>query len=189
MIYFTSDLHFYHDNVIKFANRPYKSHEDMNKGLIRNWNDIVNATDEVYILGDVTMKGPEFAEEVLYQLKGKKYLIKGNHDHFAKAKTFHTEIFEEICDYKEITALNTRFVLFHYPILEWNGFFRNSIMLHGHQHNHEDYNYNNLKNGIMRYDVGVDANFMKPVSAEQIIEFFKDVSPVNKRKEGEQKSV
>ena len=78
MIYFTADLHFYHDNVIRFANRPFENSQQMNKALIKNWNDKIKPTDEVYILGDFTMKGHALAQEILYQLKGKKHLIKGN---------------------------------------------------------------------------------------------------------------
>ncbi len=40
-------------------------------------------------------------------------------------------------------------------------------MLHGHQHNHREYNINNRKNGILRYNVGVDANGMSLVSAAE----------------------
>ena len=172
MIYFTADLHFYHDNIIKHANRPFRNSEEMNRQLIFNWNRKVTAQDEVYILGDVTMKGPEYAAEVLSQLKGRKYLIKGNHDRFAFHQDFDRHMFGWIRDYHEVTFQNIRFILFHYPILEWNGFFRESIQLHGHQHNHENYNYDNLAQGIRRYDVGVDANYMAPVSAEDIITFF-----------------
>ncbi len=56
MIYFTADLHFYHDKVIRFASRPFCDADTMNKALIENWNKKVSARDEVYILGDVTMK-------------------------------------------------------------------------------------------------------------------------------------
>lgn len=49
-----------------------------------------------------------------------------------------------------------KFILFHYPIEEWNGYFRGSIDLHGHQHNHREYNLENLKKGVRRYDMGVD---------------------------------
>ena len=72
----------------------------------------------------------------------------------------------------EITYQNTKFVLFHYPILEWNGYGKGAIALHGHQHNHKNYNIENRKAGILRYDVGVDANNMEPVSADEIINFF-----------------
>ena len=39
-------------------------------------------------------------------------------------------------------------------------------------YNYEDYNFNNLQNGIRKFDVGVDANYMRPVSIEDIIAFF-----------------
>lgn len=68
MIFFTADLHFYHDKVIRFASRPFCDADTMNKALIENWNKKVSARDEVYILGDVTMKGPEYATEVFVSL-------------------------------------------------------------------------------------------------------------------------
>lgn len=67
---------------------------------------------------------------------------------------------------------NNKFILFHYPIEEWNGYFRGTIHLHGHQHNHENYNFENLEKNLKRFDVGVDANYMRPVSIEDIIAFF-----------------
>ncbi len=172
MIYFTSDLHFYHDNIISHTNRPFKNSKEMNHKLVGNWNRKVASQDEVYILGDVTMKGPVYAEEILSQLRGRKYLIKGNHDKFVEHRDFNQQIFEWVKDYHELTYRNIRFILFHYPIAEWNGFFREAIQLHGHQHNHDKYNYDNLASGLRRYDVGVDANYMAPVSIDDIIEFF-----------------
>ena len=175
MIYFISDLHFYHENVIRFANRPFQNAEQMNSTLIKNWNNKIRPNDEIYILGDFTMKGHLLAQEILYQLKGRKHLIKGNHDGFADSPHFDKTLFESISDYKQVNYMNNTFILFHYPILEWNNYFRGSIHLHGHQHNHADYNFQNLKNGIRRYDVGVDANNMSPVSADEIIAFFSEI--------------
>lgn len=171
-VYFTADLHFFHENVIRFANRPFRGAEEMNAALIQNWNNRVSAGDEVYILGDVTLKGAGRAAEVLSQLCGKKYLIRGNHDKFADQASFPKELFVWIRDYAEITVGNTPFVLFHYPIGEWNGFYRGAVHLHGHQHNHRDYNKKNRGEGLLRYDVGVDANGMAPVSAAEIEVFF-----------------
>ncbi len=172
MIYFTSDPHFFHDKIIKHTHRPFHTVEEMNKTLIKKWNSRITPNDEVYILGDLTMKGADIASTVLYSLKGKKYLIRGNHDSFVDSSDFDRSLFVSVRDYMEIEYCNTHFVLFHYPIAEWHGYGRGAIALHGHQHNHKDYNIKNQKNGFMRYDVGVDANDMAPVSAEEIIHFF-----------------
>lgn len=68
MIYFTSDLHFYHEKIIKHTHRPFHTVEEMNKALIKKWNDKISSADEVYILGDFTMKGADIASALLYSL-------------------------------------------------------------------------------------------------------------------------
>lgn len=64
------------------------------------------------------------------------------------------------------------FVLMHYPMLSWPNANRGSIQLHGHIHSYADYNLQNRKDGIRRYDVGVDANGFKPVAVKDVIDFF-----------------
>ena len=54
MVHFTADLHFGHENIIKFCSRPFDSVEAMNKALINNWNQAVGYDDDVYVLGDFT---------------------------------------------------------------------------------------------------------------------------------------
>ena len=174
LIYFTSDLHFYHDKIICHCNRPFLDSVMMNEKLIQNWNSVVKPDDDVFILGDVTMKGPSMAFDVLCRLTGKKYLVRGNHDRFLEKDTWHDYdyVFEWVKDYFELEYLNHYFILFHYPIAEWNGKHRGSVHLHGHQHNFEVYNYQQKHLGIRRYDVGVDANHFMPVSADSILSFF-----------------
>lgn len=172
MIYFTSDLHFSHTNIITIKKRPFNDADEMNQCLITNWNSAITQKDEVYILGDVTMKGADVANNILKQLNGNKYLVKGNHDYFVKKLGFDKSIFRDVYDYKELKYNGKLFILMHYPIDDWNRKRHGSIMLHGHQHNSPEYNINNRNNGILRYDVGVDANDMKPVSIDYILEFF-----------------
>lgn len=174
MIYFTSDLHFYHENIIRICDRPFGSVEEMNEALIDNWNSTVMENDEVYILGDVTLKGAEDAMTVLRRLNGRKYLVRGNHDLYTFKQGFDKSIFEWSRDYYLLNFRKMRFVLFHYPIDDWNFMYYGAYHLHGHQHNKPEYNLGNLAKGIRKYDVGVEANSFKPVSIEDILEFFKD---------------
>ncbi len=79
MTHFTSDLHIYHNNVIKYCARPYSSVEEMNEMLVKNWNDVVSPDDAVYCLGDFSMAFRP-VETFTCRLNGTKYLIPGNHD-------------------------------------------------------------------------------------------------------------
>lgn len=82
-IFFTADLHFGHTNIIKMCNRPFNSIEEMDETLIANWNQTVRRNDEIYILGDLMLKGSaDVAHSYLSRLNGKKYFICGNHDRF-----------------------------------------------------------------------------------------------------------
>ena len=77
---FISDLHFGHNNIIRFDNRPFQSVEEMDETLISNWNNKINKNDTVYILGDISWYPKDKTAEILSTLKGNKYLLTGNHD-------------------------------------------------------------------------------------------------------------
>ena len=80
-IFFTSDHHFGHSNIIKFCKRPFKDVEEMNEVLIERWNEKINPEDEVYHIGDFAMtKDNELVANILDKLNGTKYLIVGNHE-------------------------------------------------------------------------------------------------------------
>jgi len=72
--WFTSDTHYYHNNIIRYCNRPFDNVTDMNETLIHNYNDMVGDNDEVYHLGDFGFAEPGKLLEVVKRLKGKKYL-------------------------------------------------------------------------------------------------------------------
>ena len=80
MIYYISDLHFGHRNVIAMDGRPFESIEEMDATLIRLWNERVTDEDDVYIVGDFAYRNNYTATWYLRQLKGRKHLIIGNHD-------------------------------------------------------------------------------------------------------------
>lgn len=179
MIYFTSDLHFYHTKIKNHSRQFFYTVEEMNNRLIKNWNNTVRCNDEVYILGDVTMKGPDIVRKLLSSLNGKKYLIRGNHDNFAENPDWLIDEYLTgwVKDYYELHYNNFTFVLCHYPLLEWNKYYSGSYHLHGHLHSTKYDNIKNLKDGIRRYDVGVDANNFFPVSIDDIILFFEETNP------------
>ena len=51
-VFFTSDTHFNHANIIRFCNRPFKDVSHMNEAIISNWNRVVGPEDIVFHLGD-----------------------------------------------------------------------------------------------------------------------------------------
>lgn len=171
-IWFTSDCHFHHANIIRMTDRPFSDCEEMDNALLYNWNSRVKPEDDIYILGDLAFAGAAEAAALLRRLNGRKYLVKGNHDRFADQASFPKELFVWIKDYHRLVANGRRIILFHYPIEEWDQFFRGAYHLHGHQHNLSEYNLKNRENGFRRYDVGVDANGYAPVKLEEIIAFF-----------------
>ena len=176
MIYFTADPHFGHANIIKHCNRPFHSAAHMDSALTSNWNIRVKPEDEVYILGDFTMRPAEEAHEYLTRLNGRKYFIRGNHDKFLNSFELYADDFKWVKDYHVLKAFGYRFVLFHYPILEWDGFFRNSIHLYGHIHNNEISTGRAKAQGGQMFNVGVDVTGFVPVSINEVIKRSAEIS-------------
>jgi len=176
MIFFTADTHFCHNNIIHSCERPFVDVYEMNHIMIEKWNSYVTDRDEIYILGDFIYKGKgKEANEILSKLKGKKYLIKGNHEKYLDDPLFDINLFEWIKDYFILKAEGgIDIVLFHYPMLSWYKSYYGSIHLYGHVHN------NGIKNpefreklrllGPRAINVGVDVNDFYPVSLKSIIE-------------------
>ena len=176
-IYFTSDLHFGHKNIIRFDNRPFNTVEEMDRALIKRWNAKVHDDDLVYVLGDISWYDDEKTAEILSSLKGRKILIKGNHDRIpvhGKVKRF----FEEITDYKEITLEGNRhIILCHYPIVFFNRHHYGSYMFYGHVHNsHEWQMTESYKRELEELDikcnmfnVGTMVRNYEPVTFEEIV--------------------
>jgi len=132
-VFIISDTHFGHAATFEvFKNneglplRPFHSLEDMHSTFIRNWNDVVTTGDLVLHLGDVAFSGQAY-DEVMPQLNGNKYLIRGNHDRFSEGR--YQRFFKRIlgCYVRE------RYVFTHVPIhpdskARWSG------NIHGHLH-------------------------------------------------------
>ena len=166
MIYYTSDLHLFHYNIIRLCNRKYGTIEEMNNDIITKWNAKVKPDDEVYILGDMFYKFDDIQQvkDMLNALNGKKHLIKGNHDKFLKQLRWQ-DYFESLDLYKEIDDNGRMVCMFHYPIEEWNGYYRNSYMLYGHVHENMD----DIKRHPRKFNVGVDVNGFEPKTLDELI--------------------
>jgi len=143
MNYYISDLHLFcssqvDDGVgVNYDGRPFKSLEEMHGYMLARWNEKVTNADTVYVLGDVAFSGSKGEMiSLVAQLKGKKVLIRGNHDDLSDYR--YRQLFHEILDYKELSenvdGKAYKLVLCHYPILMWNGQHKGVILLYGHTH-------------------------------------------------------
>lgn len=177
-IFFTSDLHFGHRNIIKFCNRPWKTTEEMDEALIENWNSVVKDNDIVFDLGDFAFATNGRWKDILSRLNGKHYLILGNHDVTRWPGDYTMSLFEEV-DNQMIVKIDDRYVyLNHYPYLCYGGAWRNPKhavwQLFGHVHSGSTSagaDSDRLTNIFpYQYDVGVDNNNYTPVSWDKIKE-------------------
>ena len=174
-VWFTSDTHFSHDNIIDFCQRPYKNTQEMNDILIKNWNDIVGEDDTVFHLGDFAWGGSAVWNDILSQLHGHIHLIIGNHDIKNIKESYH-KYFESISFQRQIAVEGRKIYLNHYPFLTWGGIYRRKEnivwQLFGHVHSKPvmtGLDYNRLTYLLpYQYDVGVDNNDYKPINFKEV---------------------
>lgn len=173
MNYYISDLHLGHYNIIKMCNRPFEIVEEMQEKITENWNNVVKNDDHVYILGDLFYRFDGNMETFLKSLHGHKHLIIGNHDGRLLKNKRVCNSFESVDYYKEVDDIidcrPVQVIMCHYPIVEWNGFFRNSIHLYGHIHNNTTNDtYQIVKHLNHAYNVGADILNFTPCTLSQV---------------------
>lgn len=181
-VWYTSDTHFGHGNIIDYCARPFSSVGEMNSTMIKNWNSVVAPEDTVWHLGDVVMNIKWLY--LVAHLNGHKILVSGNHDHcwagFKKPKaTVHDYLdagFDEVIP----GGITTRYlngiipvVLSHLPYESnqhdgrkfegWRPEDRGLINLCGHVHEAWKIQGRSI-------NVGVDQWDFKPVAEETIVD-------------------
>lgn len=166
-IFLTSDTHFGHTKLWEtWGHRP----KDFEETIVENWNSVVGKHDTVLHLGDLTLANKEKTMSWTNRLRGRKYLILGNHDN--SSVSWYRD-----CGFEVIPASFQKFgqkddsymkVLFtHEPTLDLpEGWFN----IHGHLHGD---NHRNIITTPKHYDVGVDANDLKPVRLYDVLSVLK----------------
>ena len=172
MRYYISDLHFYHDALNRVMDcRGFRDEQDLNEYMITQWNRKVRKNDEVVVLGDLSMEKWEKTKQVVDRLKGKIYLIQGNHDRFVKDKDFDDSRFVWVRSYAEMHDNGRKVILSHYPVMCYNGQNRLSkhgnpktYMLHGHVHDTLDQRlleqFQEITRNTMRGDAPIPCNLL-----------------------------
>lgn len=201
-VWFTSDTHFGHQNIIRYSNRPFSDVDHMNEEIIKRWNKLVSPEDTVFHLGDVALGQIDKSLACVGRLNGHKILIDdGNHDRpfmsRGKAKfdywvERYAEVFQEIRPAGKLPWIDgTQVNVSHYPYdgdgehskgdryaserLEDTG----TVLIHGHTHaewaqKEMDSRVSRSKAGSLQIHVGQDAWHYKPVSLEQVEDLIKE---------------
>lgn len=171
-VWFTSDTHFCHENIVKFSGRPFADAAEMNGELIRRWNETIPEDGIVFHLGDFCQGGSRQWNEILYRLHGKIYLILGNHD-LRNIRQGYIQRFELVTQQMTIVVGGQSIILNHNPFLCYGGSYRDVWQLFGHVHSgplsRTGLDLPRLKMLFpLQYDVGVDNNDFRPVSFAEV---------------------
>jgi len=158
-IYFISDLHLDHVNIIRYSDRPFSSIEEMNHSLVKNWNETVTKDSLVFFLGDIAFgRKSKTTDYWANKLRGNIIFIKGSHDR-SKTIKFHDKL---------ILRVNSqRFLLVYDPLRkprDWNDW-----IINGHLHNRDPkYTLVNAENKTI--NVSVEMIDYKPISLKKLVE-------------------
>lgn len=176
MIFFTSDTHLSHNKEFLFGSRGFSNPEDMNREIVRRWNEVVKPEDEVYHLGDLVLSDTDAGIEFVKQLNGKIHLIRGNHDTDTKVERFKNEC-PNIVSIEWATMIKIHkihFFLSHFPVCigEIGNKNRNNLWcLCGHSHTKDKF-IDIIDKKC--YHVEMDCQNLTPVNAEKVIEDIKN---------------
>ena len=171
-IFFTADTHFGHESVIKHCKRPFATLDEMNTALLLNWNSRVKNKDDIYIVGDFCYRGRmDDVLQILKQLNGRKHLIAGNHDKkYLKNEAFRNE-FVSVVDILNLAVNGERMVLCHYPMAEWDGYFRGAWHIYGHIHNKQGETFELMRSRKRGLNAGSDITNFYPVTFEELKQY------------------
>lgn len=174
-VFFISDLHLGHLNIIRYCNRPFKSLEEMEEEILRKWNETVGKDDVVFFGGDLVFgrRGKPPAH-YLSQLNGTIYFVKGNHD---KRKDISIPVYS----YLDLRLGDIRFRLVHNPD-EWGHY--KGWLIHGHHHNNRPEEFPIVDRGKRTINISCELLDYRPMSLWEMLWLMKDEDTPNFTREG-----
>ena len=170
--FFSADHHFGHKNILKYADRPFSSVQEMNAELIKRHNSVVSPNDSVYFIGDFAFMQPHQIVNILRQMNGRKYFIPGNHDKSMNDASVKSE-FERFYPFDSHPKIRVQddtlkkgyqeIVLCHFAMRVWDKSHHGVWNLYGHSHGSlaDDPN-------ALAIDVGVDVFDFYPVEYQEV---------------------
>lgn len=166
-IWFTSDPHFGHDNIIEYASRPFSNTEEMDENLVWHWNRVVKPEDLVYCLGDFAWTAAA-AKRIRPQLNGSIRLIIGNHDEVLKLA--QAGLFQRMEMWKQFREFG--FTASHLPLMPEqirHGF----VSVHGHVHNEASPCWNQI-------NLSVEVTNYEPVHFDWVLDLVREKQKIGK---------
>lgn len=176
-IWLCSDLHFCHDKDFLYEPRGFSSVHEMNEQIIKNFNEVIDWTDDLYILGDCFLNNNEEGMSYMRRLPGKKHIIWGNHDTVVRQELMYLENFDCLGYANTLKYNGYHFYLSHYPTLTSNynedkkPLKRRIINLCAHSHTVDK--FADFNKGLI-YHVELDAHNNYPVLLDDIIKDIKE---------------
>lgn len=175
-LFFTSDTHLQHFNIIEYCNRPFKTRDEMDSTIIKNWNSVVGKEDYIFVGGDFCFGAKSSWKYLVDALNGIKFLTVGNHDKNVSGNWEYTvDGWVNIIVKDPEIDDGQRITICHYPMLSWYQSHRGSWQLYGHVHGKLE-NKSLADDGFdirkavtpRQLDIGVDVHNFTPLSYQQV---------------------
>ncbi len=170
-IWITADQHYFHENIIKFQNRPFANVQEMNNQMVKLHNSVVDDNDIVYNVGDFSLGTYEETVNLIAKLNGNQVFLRGDHDYWMddiKSPIVSKNFNEIVVSPNQLYELNfggqsgTSIILCHYALRVWRKKHYGSYHFYGHSHG-------NVPNVERSMDVGVDTNKFRPYEYREAI--------------------
>lgn len=178
-VWYTSDWHIGHKNIIAHSSRPFSDVDEMNAEIVRRYRKLVRPDDLVWFLGDVVWKAKYL--DLVRDLPGRRYLVRGNHDRRTTDAKFRAAGFEQILTEATFNFRGIKCRLSHYPYAGYSTDPRylelrpprveGEVLIHGHSHVPPEKRVNLEFRSV---NVGVDAWDFSPVHEDELFECLKN---------------
>lgn len=165
MIYFSSDWHLGHENVLQFDSRPFASIQEHDEHILAQVNATCGINDDLYFLGDFTKsKKKEIIHAYISRIHCRLHFVFGNHDDdIRKFLKQFPELVTSFQDAAYIKYQKQKIYLHHYSCRTWRSSQYGSWHLYGHSHGKLE----NRPHG-KSMDVAVHLHDYKPISFDQV---------------------